>query len=65
VLRANKTGRNVFYEIQFDVLAETLRGIAEALERARDDFTGTGSCALTTTKLGVADASCTPQMGED
>lgn len=34
VLRATKTGRNVLYEIQFDALAETLRGIADALERA-------------------------------
>jgi ArsR family transcriptional regulator len=45
VLRATKTGRSVLYEIQFDPLAETLRGIADALERARDDFTTSASCA--------------------
>jgi DNA-binding transcriptional ArsR family regulator len=44
VLRANKVGRTVFYEIQFDALAETLRGIADALERARDDFAVVASC---------------------
>lgn len=44
VLRATKTGRTVLYEIQFDPLAETLRGIADALERARDDFDGGSSC---------------------
>ena len=44
VLRATKTGRNVFYEIQFQALAETLRGIADTLERARDDFAGSDSC---------------------
>jgi ArsR family transcriptional regulator len=45
VLRAAKTGRTVLYEIQFDPLAETLRGIADALERARDDFATSASCA--------------------
>lgn len=45
VLRATKTGRTVLYEIQFDPLAETLRGIADALERARDDFATSASCA--------------------
>ncbi|SEG75856.1 transcriptional regulator, ArsR family [Thermomonospora echinospora] len=45
VLRATKTGRNVLYEIQFDALAEALRGIADALERARDDFESAGSCS--------------------
>ncbi|MGH9210498.1 MAG: ArsR/SmtB family transcription factor [Acidimicrobiales bacterium] len=45
VLRATKTGRNVLYEIQFDVLAEALRGIADALERARDDFDNASSCS--------------------
>ncbi len=44
VLRATKTGRTVLYEIQFDAVAETLRGIADALERARDDFAGSPSC---------------------
>lgn len=44
VLRATKTGRSVLYEIQFDALAEALRGIADALERARDDFDGAASC---------------------
>ncbi len=44
VLRATKTGRTVLYEIQFDALAETLRGIADTLERARDDFHSAGSC---------------------
>ncbi|REE99988.1 ArsR family transcriptional regulator [Thermomonospora umbrina] len=43
VLRATKSGRNVLYEIQFDSLAEALRGIADALERAREDFEPTGS----------------------
>lgn len=38
VLRATKTGRNVLYEIQFDAIAEVLRGIADALDRARDNF---------------------------
>jgi DNA-binding transcriptional ArsR family regulator len=45
VLRATKAGRNVLYEIQFDSLAEALRGIADALERARADFDGTSSCS--------------------
>jgi DNA-binding transcriptional ArsR family regulator len=44
VLRATKTGRNVLYEIQFDALAETLRGIADTLERARDDFDSAATC---------------------
>jgi DNA-binding transcriptional ArsR family regulator len=44
VLRATKTGRTVLYEIQYDALAETLRGIADTLERARDDFEGADSC---------------------
>ena len=44
VLRATKTGRNVLYEIQFQALAETLRGIADTLERARDDFDSAESC---------------------
>jgi ArsR family transcriptional regulator len=52
VLRAAKTGRNVLYEIQFAALAETLRGIADTLERARDDFDGAGSCDPTTTQQG-------------
>jgi DNA-binding transcriptional ArsR family regulator len=52
VLRAAKTGRNVLYEIQFDALAETLRGIADTLERARDDVNGAGSCDPTTTQTG-------------
>lgn len=34
VLRATKTGRNVFYDIQFSAFAETLRGIADALDSA-------------------------------
>jgi DNA-binding transcriptional ArsR family regulator len=50
VLRATKTGRNVLYEIQFDALAETLRGIADTLERARDDFGSAASCDLTATQ---------------
>lgn len=44
VLRATKTGRTVLYEIQFDALAEVLRGIADALDRARDDFQNASSC---------------------
>jgi DNA-binding transcriptional ArsR family regulator len=52
VLRAAKTGRNVLYEIQFDALAETLRGIADTLERARDDFESGGSCNSSTTQKG-------------
>jgi DNA-binding transcriptional ArsR family regulator len=52
VLRATKTGRNVLYEMQFDALAETLRGIADTLERARDDFAGAGSCDPATTQKG-------------
>lgn len=47
VLRATKSGRTVLYEIQFDALAETLRGIADTLERARDDFANVGSCSPT------------------
>jgi len=50
VLRATKTGRNVLYEIQFDAVAEILRGIADTLERARDDFNGPGSCVSITTE---------------
>lgn len=47
VLRAAKTGRTVLYEIQFDALAEVLRGIADALDRAREDFevASAGACA--------------------
>lgn len=52
VLRAAKTGRNVLYEIQFAALAETLRGIADTLERACDDFDGASSCDPTTTHKG-------------
>ncbi|MGP4030040.1 ArsR/SmtB family transcription factor [Actinomadura sp. 3N407] len=48
VLRATKTGRTVLYEIQFDPLAETLRGIADALERARDDFDSGSFCSPST-----------------
>jgi ArsR family transcriptional regulator len=44
VLRATKTGRTVLYEIQFDALAEVLRGIADALERAHDEFDSSRSC---------------------
>jgi DNA-binding transcriptional ArsR family regulator len=47
VVRATKTGRNVLYEIQYYALAETLHGIADALERARDDFDESGSCTPT------------------
>jgi ArsR family transcriptional regulator len=46
VLRATKSGRNVFYAIQFDALAEALRGIADALDTAREDFDDRDSCAL-------------------
>ena len=48
VLRATKAGRNVLYEIQFDALAEALRGIADALDRARDDFDCSGTCSPAT-----------------
>jgi hypothetical protein len=48
VLRATKPGRTVLYEIQFDTVAEALRGIADALERARVDFDNAGCCAPTT-----------------
>lgn len=51
VLRAAKQGRTVLYEIQFDALAESLRGIADALDRARDDF--------------VLYATCTPSIDSD
>ncbi|ARQ70617.1 hypothetical protein CAG99_18795 [Streptomyces marincola] len=44
VLRATKSGRNLFYEIQYDALAEALRGIADTLERARGDFTTAPAC---------------------
>jgi DNA-binding transcriptional ArsR family regulator len=47
VLRATKSGRNVLYQIQFDSLAETLRGIADALERSRDDFESSRPCNRT------------------
>lgn len=52
VLRATKTGRNVLYEIQFDGLAEALRGIADTLERARDDFDGSDACDPSATQDG-------------
>lgn len=52
VLRATKTGRNVLYEIQFEALAETLRGIADTLERAHDDFASGGSCETATIQKG-------------
>jgi ArsR family transcriptional regulator len=52
VLRATKTGRNVLYEIQFDALAETLRGIADTLDRACDDFNDTGACNPSTSQQG-------------
>lgn len=48
VLRATKTGRSVLYEIQFDAVAEVLRGIADALDRARDDFDSRASCVPAT-----------------
>ncbi|MEE1928804.1 metalloregulator ArsR/SmtB family transcription factor [Streptomyces sp. TRM 70351] len=48
VLRAAKQGRTVLYEIQFDALAESLRGIADALERARDDFVSSAPCTPST-----------------
>ena len=52
VLRATKTGRNVLYEIQFDALAETLRGIADTLDRACDDFKDAGACHPSTNQQG-------------
>ena len=52
VLRATKTGRNVLYEIQFDALAETLRGIADTLDRACDDFNDAGVCNPSTSQQG-------------
>ncbi|MFI7523332.1 ArsR/SmtB family transcription factor [Micromonospora globbae] len=45
VLRATRTGRTVLYEIQFDALAEAMRGIADALDRAREDFARPGACS--------------------
>ncbi|QSB15970.1 winged helix-turn-helix transcriptional regulator [Natronosporangium hydrolyticum] len=50
VLKATKAGRSVLYEVQFDAVAEVLRGIADALERARDDFHGHDTCAATATE---------------
>jgi len=44
VLRARKTGRHVLYEIQFEAIAESLRGIADALDRAKVDFDGASCC---------------------
>jgi DNA-binding transcriptional ArsR family regulator len=35
VLRAEKQGKQVLYTIQFDHLAETLRGIADAIEACK------------------------------
>ncbi|WP_395108321.1 ArsR/SmtB family transcription factor [Actinomadura sp. SCN-SB] len=49
VLRARKTGRNVLYEIQFEALSEVLRGIADTLDRAREDFENPSTCAMGTT----------------
>lgn len=48
VLRAAKHGRTVMYEIQFDALAESLRGIADALERAKGDFVSSAACTPST-----------------
>ncbi|WP_075906584.1 ArsR/SmtB family transcription factor [Actinomadura sp. CNU-125] len=45
VLRAAKSGRSVLYEIQFDAVSEALRGIADTLDRARDDFARSSACA--------------------
>lgn len=45
VLRATKSGRHVYYEIQFDALAESLRGIADALERSSEDFASGPACS--------------------
>ena len=52
ILRATKSGRVVLYEIQFDAVAEVLRGIADALERARDEFHEHGPCEPVTTTEG-------------
>lgn len=43
VLRAVKQGKHVYYAIQYDHLAETLRGIADAIEACRPDLTATNS----------------------
>jgi ArsR family transcriptional regulator len=48
VLRATKTGRTVLYEIQYDAVAEALRGIADTLDRAREDFAASASCPAPT-----------------
>ncbi|MFP8908399.1 ArsR/SmtB family transcription factor [Streptomyces atacamensis] len=48
VLRATKTGRTVLYEIQYDAVAEALRGIADALDRAGEDFADSASCPAST-----------------
>ncbi|MBN3933148.1 helix-turn-helix transcriptional regulator [Streptomyces verrucosisporus] len=48
VLRATKTGRTVLYEIQYDAVAEALRGIADTLDRAREDFAALASCRAPT-----------------
>src|SRR5690606_1104560 len=49
VLRATKTGRTVLYEIQFEALAEVFRGIADALDRAHDEYNRAGACESTAT----------------
>lgn len=49
MLRATKTGRTVLYEIQFDALAEVFRGIADALDRAHDEYNRAGACQPTAT----------------
>jgi ArsR family transcriptional regulator len=40
VLRAVKQGKQVYYAIQYQYLAETLRGIADALEACEPALTG-------------------------
>ncbi|UFU08152.1 ArsR/SmtB family transcription factor [Ruania halotolerans] len=52
VVRANKVGRSVFYEIQYQAVTEALRGIADLLERASEDFNVAGAC--------VASEDCRP-----
>ncbi len=52
VLRATKSGRHVMYEIQYESLAEVLRGIADAVERAGDQFED----SATTTPLSTNEA---------
>lgn len=52
VLRATKTGRTVLYEIRYEALAEVFRGIADALDRAHDEYSRNKQCEPAATARG-------------